>query len=54
MASTRAALIQTLTQKPQLSQQMRQSVELLQLSGPELQHEIDAQLLSNPLLKADE
>lgn len=50
----RAALTQTLTQKPQLSQQLRQSVELLQLSGPELQREIDSQLHSNPLLKLDE
>lgn len=48
------SLTQTLTQKTQLSLQMRQSVELLQLSGPELQNEIDARLLANPLLKADD
>lgn len=50
----RAALSQTITQKTVLSQQLRQSVELLQLSGPELQRELEVQLLSNPLLKLDE
>lgn len=50
----RASLSQTITQKTVLSQQLRQSVELLQLSGPELQRELEVQLLSNPLLKLDE
>lgn len=50
----RASLSQTITQKTVLSQQLRQSVELLQLSGPELQRELAVQLLSNPLLKLDE
>lgn len=54
MSTPRAVITQTLTQKPQLSQQMRQSVELLQLSGPELQRELEAQLLANPLLCLDE
>ena len=36
----RASLSQTITQKTVLSQQLRQSVELLQLSGPELQREL--------------
>lgn len=54
MPTPRAALTQTLTQRTQLSQQLRQSVELLQLSGPELQREIDFQLSVNPLLKLDD
>ena len=50
MSSPKAALFQSLAQKTILSQQLRQSVELLQLSGPELQSEIEAQLSANPLL----
>lgn len=54
MSSPRAALTQSLAQKTILSQQLRQSVELLQLSGPELQSEIQAQLSANPLLALDD
>lgn len=54
MPSFGASLTQTLAQKTVLSQQMRQSVELLQLSGPELQREVEEQLEANPLLRLKE
>ena len=54
MTAPRASLSQSLAQKTALSQQLRQSVELLQLSGPELQKEIETQLSTNPLLKLED
>ncbi len=48
-----SSLAQTLTQKTTLTLQQRRSIEILQLSGPQLQSEILAQLDANPLLEAD-
>lgn len=50
MAYLGGSLQQTVAQKTVLSQMQRQSVELLHLTGPELQSAVDEALAANPLL----
>ncbi|MDO4937475.1 MAG: RNA polymerase factor sigma-54 [Sutterellaceae bacterium] len=52
MAITAFGLTQTITQRTALTLSQRQSVELLQLTGPELQAQIDTVLATNPLVEA--
>lgn len=52
MAITAFGLQQTITQRTALTLSQRQSVELLQLTGPELQAQIDTTLATNPLVEA--
>lgn len=52
MANTSFGLQQTITQRTALTLSQRQSVELLQLTGPELQAQIDSMIAANPLVEA--
>ncbi len=54
MTTLFSGLAQTVTQRTSLTMSQRQSVELLQLTGPELQTQIDAALAVNPLIEIDQ